>query len=77
MSYFWPNTGIMAQGIVRIHGDKMCIRDSYNTEEERRKLEEETENLVESFRYITKGFETAKYFCDQRSICLLYTSRCV
>ena len=34
----------------------------------KRKLEEETENLVESFRYITKGFETAKYFCDQRRI---------
>ena len=27
MSYFWPNTGIMAQGIVRIHGDSYLMRD--------------------------------------------------
>lgn len=47
---------------------KTHFSNDYNTEEERRKLEEETENLVESFRYITKGFETAKYFCDQRRI---------
>lgn len=47
---------------------KTHFSDDYNTPEERRKLEEETEDLSEAFRYITKGFQTAKYFCDQKEI---------
>ena len=47
---------------------KQHFSNSYNTQQEMERIQQETGDLLKSFEYITKGFHTAKYFCDLKGI---------